>query len=116
MHTYFESELAGSWNMRPRDLKASALPNFKFATNVQLIQWLQHLFAKNTHKPKKVRFHEFIDVNPLVFDPHKDNNLQEGAFGRLLKMLYNEWKDLCLRWGDRNSNLRLCDLCKNLIG
>ena len=101
LHTYFESELAWSWNMRPDDLKASAPPDFRFATNVQLIQWLERLYAKDTHKPKKVRFHEFIDVNPLVFDPHKDNNLQEGPFGRLLKMIYNEWKDLCKYMGDR---------------
>ena len=101
LHTHLDSELAWSWNIRPDDLKASAPSEYKAATNVQLIQWLEHIYARDTHKPKKVRFHEFIDANPLVFDPHKDNNLQEGPFGRLLKMLNNEWKDVCKYVGDK---------------
>jgi hypothetical protein len=100
LHTHLDSEISWSWNIRPDDLKTSAPNSYKSATNHQLIQWLEHLYAKDTHKPRKVRFHEFIDANPLVFDPHKDNSLQEGPFGRLLRMLYNEWKDVCKYTGD----------------
>ena len=95
LHNHLDSEMTWSWNTRPDDLKISAPGEYQKATNLQLIQWLENLYAKDTHKPKKVRFLEYIEVNPLMFDPYRDINLQEGSFGRLLRVLNNQWRIIC---------------------
>ena len=114
LHTHLDAELAWSWNIRPDDLKASAPNDYKKASNMQLIQWLENIYAKDTHKPKKVRFHEFIEANPLVFDPHKDNSLHEGPFGRLLRMTNNEWQDVCKYAGDKPDKMEEETMVKKL--
>ncbi len=112
MHTHLDSGLAWSLNIRPDELKASAPSEYKAAINLRIIQWPEHIYAKDTHKLKKVRFPEFINANPLVFDLHKDNNLQESPFGSLLNMLNNEWKDVCKYMGDKTDITEEEDMVK----
>jgi hypothetical protein len=100
LHKDFDSELAWYWNVRPEQLKVEAPSSYQAATNIQLIQWLESLYVKDTHKPKKQRFLEFIDANPLQFDPLRETNLQEGNTGRLLKKINNLWRDMHTYKGD----------------
>jgi hypothetical protein len=69
LHKDLDSELAWYWNVRPEQLKVGAPHSYQSATNVQLIQWLEGLYTKDTYKPKKHGLLEFIDANPIQFDP-----------------------------------------------
>jgi hypothetical protein len=78
LHKDFDSELAWYWNVRLVQLKVDAPYSYQSATNLQLIQWLEGLYVNGTYKPKKQRLLEFIDANPLQFDPLRETSLQDG--------------------------------------
>ena len=84
LHRDFVNELTWMWRSRQGELK-SAPDVFKDATIEQQIDWLESLYKKNRDKPKKDMFSEFIQVNRLVFDLHKDHDLLEGPFGNFGK-------------------------------
>ena len=86
LHRDFVHELTWMWRSRQGELK-SAPDVFKDATIEQQIDWLESLYKKNRDKPKKDMFSEFIHANRLVFDLHKDHNLLEGPFGKLLRKI-----------------------------
>jgi hypothetical protein len=101
LHQDLVFELQWYWNVRSPDIKASAPDdNYQKASVMQLIQWVDGLFAREANKPKKFRVMEFIEANPLIFNPHLDRNLHDGPFGKLLSRYNKLWRDIFAYMGD----------------
>jgi hypothetical protein len=101
LHKELVIELQWYWNVRSPELRASAPDdNYQMASRMQLIQWIDQLFAHEANKPKKVRIMEFISANPLIFDPYKDRNLHDCPFGKLLSRYNILWREIYSYMGD----------------